>query len=668
MRFASCGSGRIATLLAALALAVPALAATGAASASPAPAPAPAPSAAWRAALASMALPAPARLVVSPDGLDAESAERILRAAGYVPAVSIPPSLHVVRLAPRHGALPAGFVDRPLAIAPETEPGAAGGPERAEAHGATALDGGAAAAESPADPFGGRADALAPRRAASRSAANRAADGSTAGALPTGLFYGTRWEDLSEFMVGRVAIGILFPESDGSLDPSLYDWTPALRDSVIRSAVRGFFKWSALAASQGIPLSYHLEIHPSIPTRYEPISRPVSQEELWIEDVLRQLVGYRGDATAMGTEFANALRGRLGAHWGGLVMAVQNDSSSTGTFPDGLIAHANLGGPWFVIPVNNARTTSATLDYYMGHELAHLFWALDEYPAVNAWWSCTLTTGYFERPNWNSSIPFPGYCLVDARCLMRGNYPDDTCSFTRQQVGWVDLDQNAVFDLFETHPSMLPDSTRYRTGAGSPLVLRGKAGETAWPNRNPYRFYSGDSISVSVVDSAFYRVDGGAWTSIPPLDGIFDSGEERFEVVLDPLPIGNHSIEWNARNRNGKAVKFIPATAVTISGSTGSIDPPASAPAAPLRLAAGPVPARGSVRFTLEGGPARAATVRVWSASGSLVREWRVAAARPLTWTWDGRLSGGRPAPNGVYFATVEAGEERAARRLVLVR
>lgn len=666
MRFASSGSGKgaalLAVLLVVLALAAPAPAVARARAAAPSAAPAPAASAAWREALASMALPSPARLVVSPDGLEAEAAEKLLRAAGYVPAVSIPPSLHVVRVEPRHEALPAGFVERPLALEPEA--GLASGADRGAPAG---IAGDADGAGADADPFGGLADALPPRRVEPRAAANPSA-GASSSELPTGLFYGTRWEDLSEFMVGRVAIGILFPESDGTLDPDLYDWTPALRDSVIRSAVRGFFKWSALAASQGIPLSYHLEIHPSIPTRYEPISRPVAQETFWIEDVLRQLVGYRGDATQMGTEFANGLRGRLGAQWGGLVMAVQNDTSSTGTFPDGLVAHANLGGPWFVIPVNNARTTSATLDYYMGHEVAHLFWALDEYPAVNAWWSCNLMTGYFERPNYNSAIPFPGYCLVDTRCLMRGNYPDDTCSFTRQQVGWVDLDQNAVFDLFETHPSMIPDSTRYRTGAGSPLLLRGKAGETAWPNRNPYRFYSGDSISVSVVDSAFYRVDGGPWTSIPPLDGIFDSGEERFEIVLDPLPIGNHTIEWNARNRNGKAVKFVPATAVTISGSTGSIDPPSGAPPAALRLAAGPVPSRESVRFTLEGGRPGAATIRVWSASGSLVREWRFAASRPVSWTWDGRLAGGRPAPNGVYFATVEAGGERAGRRLVLAR
>jgi hypothetical protein len=485
--------------------------------------------------------------------------------------------------------------------------------------------------------------------------------------LPAGLFYGTRWEDLSEFLVGRVAIGILFPESDGSVDLNRYDWTPALRDSVVRSAVRGFLAWSLEAAGRGAPLSFQLEIHPSIPTKYEPISRPVSQEDLWIEDMLRQLVGYRGDVTQMGIEFANGLRGRLGAHWAGIAIAVQNDSSSVGTFPDGLIAHARLGGPWFVVPVNNLRTTSATLDFYMEHELSHLFWALDEFPAVNAWWSCTLTTGYFNRLNLNSSIPLPGYCGVSENCLMRGNYPDAFCLPTREQVGWVDLDVNGVLDLFETRPAVLPDSSKYRTAAGNSLLLRGKAAETAWPNHNPYRFFSGDSISVSVIDSIFYRVDAGPWTSIPPFDGIFDEGEEPFELQLGPLPLGNHTIEWDARNRNGRAPLVLATTAVTISGSTGSVDP-SGLPPTTLRLAVGPIPARTAVRMTLEGGAASRAIVRVWTAAGALARSWELSEARPASWSWNGRLRDGTVAPTGVYFRTVDAGGERLRRRLVWVR
>jgi len=303
----------------------------------------------------------------------------------------------------------------------------------------------------------------------------------------------------------------------------------------------------------------------------------------------------------------------------------------------------------------------------MEHELTHLFWALDEFPAVNAWWSCTLTTGYFNRPNLNSSIPQPGYCGVSENCLMRGNYPDAFCLPTREQVGWVDLDQSTTPDLFETVPAVLPESTVYRAAVGSPLLLRGTAAETAWPNRNPYRFFSGDSISVSVIDSIFYRVDGGPWVSMQPLDGRLDEGSEKFELLLDPLPLGSHTIEWNARNRNGKQPLTLASTAVTISGSSGSIDPP-SAPPATLRFVLGPIPARTSVQFTLEGGGVDHALVRLWTAGGALARSWLVAPAPLASWAWDGRLRNGIPAPNGVYFVTVDAGNQRLKRRLVWVR
>ncbi|HEU4724348.1 MAG TPA: hypothetical protein VFU59_03520, partial [Candidatus Eisenbacteria bacterium] len=571
-------------------------------------------------------------------------------AAGYEVAVSIPPLVHVVRATRRAGPLPAGYAfgATPIAATPMA-------PSRA--------------AESPAtDPFGGLADALPPIQGAREpSAAGRALRAGTA--LPAGLFYGTRWEDLTEFMIGRVGIGLFFPESDGSVDVDRYDWTPALRDSVVRSAVRGFLAWSNFAAARNIPLSFHLEIHPSLPTRYEPISRPVSQEEVWIEDVLRPVLGYRGDAYAMAQEAANGVRARLGTHWGGLVFAVQNDSSSTGSFPDGLIAHARLGGPWFVIPVNNLRTTSATLDYYMQHEVTHLFWALDEYPANNAWWSCTLTTGYFNRPNLNSSVPISNYCGMEQHCLMRGNYPDDLCLPTAEQVGWVDLNQTSQFDLFETNPAVVPDSTRYRIVTGRPIWLRAKAGETALPNVNPYRFYSGDSISVSTIDSVFYRVDGGVWNSLPPLDGIFDEGEEWVETTIDPLPIGTHKVEWQARNRNGRAAAFNAATDVIVSGSTGAIDPPGSGGASALRLLLGPSPGRGPVRFALSGAHASGALVRLWTPAGALARSWRVPAGTAGgAWAWDGRLRGGEIAPSGVYFVTVDSGGERVKRRLVYLR
>ncbi|HET9952570.1 MAG TPA: hypothetical protein VFS09_12320 [Candidatus Eisenbacteria bacterium] len=608
-------------------------------------------------ALGRIELPAGTRLVESPADLGAPEAEARLRASGYEIAVSIPPTLRIVRATRRAGPLPAGFVSRTVGVVTTSS--------------APAMTS-AAAPAADVDPFHGLADALppAPPPSGLLAAGGRAplASGS-APPLPSGLFYGTRWDDLSEYMVGKVGIGIYFPESDGSLDQNRYDWTPALRDSVVRSAVRGFLGWSDFAAARGIPLSFYLEIHPSLPTRYEPITRTVNQEELWIEDMLRPLVGTKGDAVTMSYEVANGVRARLGTHWAGLVFAVQNDSSSTGYFPDGLIAHARLGGPWFVIPVNNLRSTSASLDFYMRHEITHLFWALDEFPANNAWWSCALSTGYFNRPNWNSDVPIPGYCEPHVDCLMRGNWPNALCARTAEQVGWVDADQSGLLDLYETRPLVFPDSTRYRLSAGNPLFLHGKAGESALPNVNPYRSYSGDSISVSVIDSIFYRVDGGAWTSLPAADGRFDEGEERFDLTLPPLPIGNHAIEWQARNSNGLLAAINATTSVTVSGSAGAVDAPDSGESRSLGLAVFPSPGRGAIRFSVTGARGGRALVRIWTATGRLAKSWSVeAAAAGGAWTWDGRLAGGERAASGVYFVTVESGGERVRRRLVYLR
>jgi hypothetical protein len=601
--------------------------------------------------LRSIRLPRDSRLVEAPPGVPAGVAERDLERSGFAVAVSLPPRFFVVRATPSAGALPSGFVtlsegsDDPLA---------------------TRAPGSWAEGAAPTDPFAGVSDLLPPPpRAEARRAPRRVARTSGVPTPAAGLFYGTRWEDLSEFLVGRVGVGVLFPESDGSLDPNLYDWTPALRDSVVRSAVRGYAAWSAFAAARGIPLSFHLEIHPSIPTRYEPILHPVSQEEVWIEEMLRTLVGYRGDPFAMAQEVANGVRGRLATQWACLVIAVQNDSSSTGTFPDGLISHARLGGPWFVTPVNNLRSTAATLDFYMQHELAHAFWALDEFPANNAWWSCTLTTGYFDRPNWNSDIPFPGYCEPHVDCFMRGNFPNALCRRTADQVGWVDSDVTGVIDFYETRPAVVPDSARYRVVAGLPLDLRGRAGETALPNRNPYRFYAGDSISVATLDSILYRVDGGPWISVPPRDGLFDEGGEEFDVTIAPLAVGPHVIEWQARNTNGLQATRAATTNVTVSGSAGEVDPPGTADA--LRLVIGPSPGR-AIRFSVSGARA-AATLRLWTLRGELVREWRLPpGAGPTAGSWDGRLRNGATAPSGVYLATLESGKRQVKRRLLFVR
>ena len=193
-----------------------------------------------------------------------------LQRSGVEVAVALPPHLYYVREKTGAGeVLPAGFGFR-------GSPGAATDRTRALAPALPLPEPGES------DLFFGASDALPPLPAAAAARIARAGAGS-------GLPFGARWGDTSEFMIGRVAVSILFPESDGTTDPNLYDWTPALRDSVVRSAVRGLAKWSSFAAVRGIPLTFAIEVHYGLATRYEPITRTVADEDTWIQDVLMHL-------------------------------------------------------------------------------------------------------------------------------------------------------------------------------------------------------------------------------------------------------------------------------------------------------------------------------------------------------------------------------------------
>jgi hypothetical protein len=645
VRCVSCSFGRRVVGLAfgAAAIAATIAATTAVASAASAAAA----TAAWnRESLRTLARPQGVRVIEGASG-DPRATVDALEHAGYHVDVAVLPSTFFVRERAAHRGLPAGFMD--VTGAPEDPPlarplGAPGAPGTLDP-----------------DPFEGRADMLPPLSRSGIQGLNAAPP------LPQGLAHGARWTDTSEFMIGRVAVEVLFPESDGSIDANLYNWTPALRDSVIRSAARGLLKWSAFAAARDIPLTFLLEVHASLPTGYEPIARTTSQELDWIAEMLKPLAGYGNDAEKEAFDVANEARARLGAHWATLLLAVQNDTDPDGAFPDGFIAHANLGGPWFVVPVNNSNTRSAALDYYVEHEVTHQFWALDEYPSNNAWWSCTLTSGYFSWPNSNSAIPAPRYCGPDDRCLMKGNYPDSVCASTLGAIGWGDRDHSGVLDLYETRPAVRTDSLHYGNMPGFPIHVTGTAGDVAFPNTNPFLFGAGDSITLATIDSLWYRVDAGPWTTLLSDDGVMDQGAERFSLTFN-LPVGDHVVRFRALNSSGREQLVPDSVVVTVSGSSGPPAPGGGSPAA--SVSASPTPSRGQVHLAVRAPRGARTTAEIFDAMGRRVRGWdfRIPDSGFLTWDWNGDVAGGRPVSSGVYYLRVRWNGGSLLRRVVLLR
>jgi hypothetical protein len=601
---------------------------------------------AWEAASSLAASPSPPglRLIVQEGSEDPAAALDRLERAGFRVAVALPPYIYYVSPgASGEETLPSGFAFRGSASLPEI-----GSPDF--------------------DLFEGKEDALPPY---APNAAVRTRRFAPAGALQ-GLPFGARWTDTSEFMLGRVAVSILFPESDGSTDPNHYDWTPALRDSVVRSAVRGLARWSAFAARRGIDLTFALEVHPGLATRFEPIDRMAAEEDNWIQDVLTGFLGYRSDAVTLAYDAANGARSRLGAQWSTLLFAVQDDTSSTGRFTDGLISHARLGGPFFVTPIKNAAAAlqGATLDTYIEHELAHIFWALDEHLPFNGWWGCQLRTGYFNHPNFNSLVPAAGYCGTQpVQCFMKGNYPDSICTFTEGQVGWADRNANGIPDLLETRAAALPDSDQYRAVAGPPITLTGRALEIGLGNQNPYHFGTGDTISIATVDSVRYTIDRGPPSKAIPVDGVFDSGREYFRATLPPLPAGDYIVEWEAWNSNGlpnatNRTTMISLRAASAPAGAGGGGPLSGGPL--LRF--GPTPSRGPVHFALRARPGSVGWGTVHDVHGREVARWRLVVPSTGTsdWQWSGRVAGGASLPSGLYFLSVDIDGAVMKRRLVI--
>jgi len=83
-----------------------------------------------------------------------------------------------------------------------------------------------------------------------------------------------------------------------------------------------------------------------------------------------------------------------------------------------------------------------------------------------------------------------------------------------------------------------------------------------------------------------------------------------------------------------------------------------------------PNPFRDVTRLALRLSEAGPFAVRLFDLAGREVRAWREAwspaGARELL--WDGRDASGRTVPAGVYLARVEAGGQRAVRRIVRLR
>lgn len=356
----------------------------------------------------------------------------------------------------------------------------------------------------------------------------------------------------SAFMAGRVAVQLLFVESDGAAEPSTEDWTSA-QIADIQARIGEALEWwrARLPAAR---LSFDLTAR-SVGSRYEPIVHTLGDESLWISDTLAQM-GYTG-ASHFDQAYAadDALRRTRGADWATTIFVVNSAADADGSFADGYFAYAYIGGPFLVVTSDVGLYGTQQISPIVAHEFGHIFGALDQYAAAGT--PCNQRSGYLAMPTTNSqdndcgthfdSImlnPVPAYQsgMIDASAL--------------GQLGYRDADGDGRPDPLDTTPA-LQFTIRQPPGGGQPGAI-GQASDQPYPAplENP--------ITINTVSLVECQIDGGPWFALPPADGGYDSAAEPISATL-PLYDGAHQIALRARNSVGSL--SAPASAsVTVQG------------------------------------------------------------------------------------------------------
>ena len=181
-------------------------------------------------------------------------------------------------------------------------------------------------------------------------------DGSPLPDLPIGLGVLPGARETAAFAAGRVAVGVVFLESDGSIMTSSEDWTtpdpdyPAQdRRQLVLAKVQGALDWWNARSPDGslelfLPAAGAYGAPQTASTGYEPIrrgvalgwrGRPVLSDAAWRWQAMGRL-GFAHDATddtpAPETLFADRLRRRNGADWAFVVYVVDSLQDADGMF------------------------------------------------------------------------------------------------------------------------------------------------------------------------------------------------------------------------------------------------------------------------------------------------------------------------------------------------
>jgi len=356
----------------------------------------------------------------------------------------------------------------------------------------------------------------------------------------------------SAFLAGRVAVQLIFVESDGKIEPSTKNWATAqvtLASDQIAAALNW---WRTQLPNAHIEFDITSRI---VPSSYEPIEHTLTTEGQWIGDTFKNMGFTNANYFEQAYSSDDSLRRTRHADWATTIFIVNSTGEANGRFSDGHFAYAYVGGPFLVITSDAGPYGANQLTPVVAHEFGHIFGALDQYAAAGT--SCTQQSGYLAVPSSNSQANNCGSRFICIMLEPLAAYPageiDDSA---RGQVGYRDSDNDGTPDPIDTKPAI--DVLVNQPSAGGRPSVVAKASDQPFPSP------AGQSVTINTITHIEYRADGGQWLALPPTDAAYDSSTESTTATL-PLYDGQHSLEFRAINSVG-ATSPVTNASVSVTG------------------------------------------------------------------------------------------------------
>lgn len=397
--------------------------------------------------------------------------------------------------------------------------------------------------------------------------------------LLAGLPYGALPDDTGEYMLGDVVVTVVLMESTPTLAPfdqSTENWTPATIQDVKTKVEASFDWWKSLLAQESPVMAGDLNFyvdytHADTPvaTGFEPISHISNDFNIpgatgapggWMYDFLKK-VGYAqtGDFS-LDLRAYNQARRLAGtathpgpADWAFTIFVVNSTLDGDDAFASGgsfARAFSFPGGRMMIVPSGRPASTFA-------HEMAHQFWALDEYSGSNY----LARRGYYDSQNWNAA--HSGY-VQEPSIMTNGDLM--TTAWEQQlqsqsaldMIGWRDSDQDGLFDVLDVPFDL--QGVGYYDSANGQYHFQGSSQVRTLPNKNSSGL--GSDITINEITRAEYRIDGGVWQTAATFSASSVNLNLTFPVPGTATTVEIRTIDAISRDQNG-----------TPTGGTGASSP-----------------------------------------------------------------------------------------------